>query len=242
MGFARKAARLPMTGRFLGPRGFCAVNCTALLHRLDGSQNREWVDVQSNSYEPDTHFVGGPFAPAHGHQWIVGIPRIVSGVVERARDFQLRKQWYPDLLFVGVRALPIEIPIVFVDQWRDNLSVTVDQVGFDLSAQQMHVREDLNCLRAHDERLNGHNILHCAWRNLKLHVDDWNIVEALLNVTVHEIQTNLGLIRSRDTVRVIMHLHHNARIGLDENSFSIRQEMWPGTRRPTSDSAQRIER
>src|SRR5205807_2159376 len=191
---------------------------------------------------PDTHFVGRPLAPAHGHQRIVGVLGIVGGVVERASDFQLRKEWYLDLLFVGVRALPIEIPIVFVDQWRDNLSVTVYQVGFDLSAQQVHMREHLNCLGAHDQRLNGHNILHGAWRNLKLHVDDWNIVEALLNITVHEIQTNLGLVGSRDAVRVIMHLHHNARIGLDENSYSIRQEMWPGARRPTSDSAQSIER
>src|SRR5260370_42414193 len=102
MGFARKAARLPMTGRFRGPRGFCAVTCTALLRRLDGSQNREWVDVQSDAYEPDTHFVGSPFAPAHGYQRIVGILGIVGGVVECACDFHLRVGRDSDLIFVGV--------------------------------------------------------------------------------------------------------------------------------------------
>src|SRR5215203_3925250 len=89
----------------------------------------------------NAHLVRRFLAPFHGFRRAVRVARIGGRVVVVRRERQLRAGGHTDRLLVAVRALPVEVPVLDVDQALRGTARGL-QLHVHLLAEQVHVRGD----------------------------------------------------------------------------------------------------
>src|SRR5687768_8400819 len=86
------------------------------IKRLYARETLGPASLQRDADEGQTHLVRRFLAPRHRLRRIVRVARIVRGVVVPRLEPQPRPGRNADRLAIEIRALPVEVPVVDVDQ------------------------------------------------------------------------------------------------------------------------------
>ncbi len=170
------------------------------------------------------------------------LPRVGGGVVVDGDHVDPGAARQRHRLAKGVRALPVKVPVVDVDQ-RPHLAVRIGGGDLHLAAEQVHVRRDADGVEVARHGVRGaHLVALHPRRDEEPEVQDGNRAHPLVHGLPGEVEADLGAVALgvRSAV-VVVNLHHHPRAGGQQQRGAIGVHLGTGAGRPSAEAARRSE-
>ena len=181
------------------------------------------------------HLVDRPLGPVHVARRVIGIARVLFGIVPRRAQLDPGPGGQGHGCSVPVEALPVEVPVVDTDQRFDGF-VAHARPHLHLPTEQVHVRVDRDHVDGPGHEGFGLDLVArhpCGNREREL--TDTHELQALLHGPFGQTESQLGVISLHRRPRVvIVELEHHARSLGQEHAHAVGQEPGTCSRRPAA--------